>query len=109
MNREMRRMMEREERLQKKQRAEAPSRQQQVAASATRRQRGERGPLVQRVRRYFHDVRVELKKVSWPTSEQMKNFTTVTLITSIALTLVVFGLDFGMKELVLIVLGGING
>jgi hypothetical protein len=39
----------------------------------------------------------------------MKNFTTVTLITSITLTLVVFGLDFGLKELVLIALGGISG
>jgi preprotein translocase subunit SecE len=105
----MRRMMEREERLQKRQRADAPSRQQQVAASAARRQREDRGPLIQRIRRYFHDVRVELKKVSWPTAEQMKNFTTVTLITSIVLTLVVFGLDFGLKELVLRALGGISG
>ncbi len=100
-------MMEREERLQKKKRSEAPSRTQQVTAAAARRPRAE-GTLWQRVRRYFHEVRVELKKVSWPTRDQMKNFTTVTVITSIALTLLVFGLDFGLKELVLLALGGIN-
>lgn len=102
-------MMEREERLQKKKRSEAPSRTQQVAAAAARRQRGEGGSLPQRVKRYLHEVRIELKKVSWPTGEQMRNFTVVTLVTSIALTLVVFGLDFGLKEMVLRALGGING
>lgn len=103
-------MMEREERIQKKQKADGTmSRQQQVAAAAARRQRSDRGSFIERTRRYLHEVRVELKKVSWPTNEQMKNFTVVTLITSIALTLVVFGLDFGLKELVLMALGGISG
>ncbi len=103
-------MMEREERIQKKQKSESGvSRQQQVAAAAARRQRSDRGSFIERIRRYLHEVRVELKKVSWPTREQMKNFTVVTLITSIALTLVVFGLDFGLKELVLRALGGISG
>ncbi len=103
-------MMEREERIQKKQKADGTmSRQQQVAAAASRRQRSDRGSIIERFRRYLHEVRVELKKVSWPTSEQMKNFTVVTLITSIVLTLVVFGLDFGLKELVLMALGGISG
>lgn len=102
--------MEREERIQKKQKSESGvSRQQQVAAAAARRQRSDRGSFIERIRRYLHEVRVELKKVSWPTREQMKNFTVVTLITSIALTLVVFGLDFGLKELVLRALGGISG
>lgn len=103
-------MMEREERLQKKQKAEGGStRQQQAAATVARRQRGDRAPRIQRIRRYFHEVRIELKKVSWPTRDQMKAFTIVTLITSVSLTLVIFGLDFGLKELVLRVLGGING
>ncbi len=110
MNREMRRMMEREERLQKKQKPEGASgRQQQAAATAARRQRGEKGPLVQRIRRYFHEVRVEMRKVSWPTKDQMQAFTIVTLITSISLTLFIFGLDFGLKDLVLRALGGISG
>lgn len=97
-------MMEREERLQKKGDGSPANR--QAAAVASRRRGGEKGPLLQRIRRYFHEVRVELKKVSWPTNEQMKNFTTVTLVTSVALTLVVFALDFGLKELVLRLLGG---
>lgn len=97
-------MMEREERLQKK--GDGTPANRQAAAVTARHRRGEKGPLLLRVRRYFHEVRVELKKVSWPTNEQMKNFTTVTLVTSVALTLVVFALDFSLKELVLRLLGG---
>ena len=57
----------------------------------------------QRIRSYFHDVRQELKRVSWPTRDQMIAFTTVTLITTVALTVVIFGLDVAMKEVVLFV------
>jgi len=40
--------------------------------------------------------------VSWPSRQQMIAFVSVTLITSIALTLVVFGFDIVMKNLVLL-------
>ena len=65
--------------------------------------KAERKPLWVRVRHFFHDVRQEMRKVSWPTREQMIAFTTVTLITTVALTVVVFGLDVAMKEVVLFV------
>jgi preprotein translocase subunit SecE len=111
MNREMRRMMEREERRQKKQEERQGGRQQsasQRAASAQRRS-GEKKPFFKRIVAFFHEVRVELKKVSWPTRDQMLAFTVVTLVTSIALTAFVFVLDFGLKELVLFAIGGANG
>jgi preprotein translocase SecE subunit len=38
--------------------------------------------------------------VTWPTREQMVAFTTVTVITSVALTAVIFGLDIVMKQFV---------
>ena len=41
--------------------------------------------------------------MSWPTRDQMVAFTTVTLITTLALTLVTFGFDVVMKEIVLFV------
>ena len=44
----------------------------------------ERKSFPARVRDYLHEVRVELRKVTWPTREQMIAFTTVTLITSTA-------------------------
>jgi preprotein translocase SecE subunit len=47
-----------------------------------------------------------MKRVSWPTREQLIAFSAVTIITSTALTIYVFALDFAFKEGVLILLGG---
>jgi preprotein translocase SecE subunit len=127
MNRETRRMIEREERRQKsKEKAEggkrgAAGRAAAARAQAARQQGGgtaggspqpvaEKRSFFRRIAHYLHEVRVELRKVSWPTSEQMIVFTAVTMITSVALTLVIFGLDFGLKTVVIwIIDGGISG
>ena len=112
MNRETRRMIEREERLQKtkdkgeKKGAAARAAARAGAPAAT----AEKKPFFRRIADYLHEVRVEMRKVSWPTSEQMVVFTAVTIITSVALTLLIFGLDFGLKNAVLWVIeGGISG
>ena len=104
MNREQRRLMEREERRQKSQ--EGSSRREQAAARASAAP-AERKSLWKRMTSFLHDVRLEMKKVSWPTQQQMVAFTAVTMITSIALTLIIFGLDVALKQAVLIVLGGL--
>ena len=104
MNREQRRLMEREERRQKSQ--EGSSRREQAAARASAAP-AERKSLWKRMTSFLHDVRLEMKKVSWPTQQQMIAFTAVTMITSIALTLIIFGLDVALKQAVLIVLGGL--
>jgi preprotein translocase subunit SecE len=70
----------------------------------------EKRSLFRRIAEYLHEVRVEMRKVSWPTREQLLVFTAVTMITSIALTFIIFGLDFGLKTVVLwIIDGGISG
>ena len=61
----------------------------------------ERVGFFSRVRQYFHEVRQEMRKVTWPTREQMIAFTTVTVITSVVLTGVIFGFDFASKQFVL--------
>ena len=96
MNREMRRLQEREERLQKKQGKRRPQKRPQKGQ--------EQLGFFARVRKFLREVRVELKRVSWPSREQMVAFTTVTIITSAAVTLFVFGLDFLFKEGVLLLL-----
>ncbi|HEX6146585.1 MAG TPA: preprotein translocase subunit SecE [Acidimicrobiia bacterium] len=100
MNREMRRMQEREERLQKKGDTGRDKASRRAAAIQSKAPTAERKSLWARIREYLHEVRQELRKVTWPTREQMVAFTTVTLITSVVLTGVVFGLDIAMKELV---------
>jgi preprotein translocase subunit SecE len=100
MNREMRRLQEREERRQKKQDVQGSKASRRAAAMQSRPAPAERRSFFGRLRDYLHEVRVELRKVTWPTQEQMVAFTTVTVITSVVLTAVVFGLDIVMKEAV---------
>jgi preprotein translocase subunit SecE len=100
MNREMRRMQEREERLQKKGDTGRDKANRRAAAMQSKAPVAERRSLWARLRDYLHEVRQELRKVTWPTREQMIAFTTVTVITSVVLTAVVFGLDVVMKEFV---------
>ncbi len=102
MNREMRRLQEREERRKKKDEAKG-SRAQRKAAQIQARGTApaERKSFFNRLRDYLHEVRQELRKVTWPTREQMVAFTTVTVITSAALTAVIFGLDVVAKEAVI--------
>jgi preprotein translocase subunit SecE len=103
----MRRLMEREERLQKREgkggsgkgpRAPRPG---GPGSSGTGGPVVERKPVWVRLATFLHEVRQELKKVSWPSREQMIAFTAITLVVTSALTLIVFGLDVAMKEAVI--------
>ena len=99
MNREMRRLQDREDRRLKQKKKQQP-----------RKRRPPRGTedvaLLQRLQRFIREVRAELKRVSWPSREQLIAFTTVTVITSTSLTLYIFALDFFFKDGVLFFLGG---
>lgn len=101
-NRQIRRLQEAEERRRKKERDGQSKVQRKAAAMQSRApETTERKSFVARIRDYLHEVRVELRKVTWPTREQMIAFTTVTLITSVALTIVIFGFDVAAKEFIL--------
>ena len=101
MNREMRRLQEREERRKQKEKEGGSRAQRQAARMQANQQPTERKSFFRRVRDYLHEVRVELRQVTWPTRDQMIAFTTVTVITSAVLTIVIFGFDFGAKQFVL--------
>ncbi|MDP9495750.1 MAG: preprotein translocase subunit SecE [Actinomycetota bacterium] len=104
MNREMRRIQEREERLQKKQDTGKDKASRRAAALQAKPQAAERKSFFRRLGGYLHEVRQELRKVTWPTREQMIAFTTVTVVTCVVLTGVVFGIDVAMKEFVFFLL-----
>ncbi len=91
MNRELRRLQEREEKRQQKQRAKG----------VQRRPRRERVGFVQ----FLREVRQELRRVAWPSRQELVTFTIVTVITTAALTGIIFGMDFLFKKGVLIALG----
>jgi len=98
MNREMRRLQEREDRRLKRQKNKQTPRRKPRPQDQL--------PMLQRIQRFMREVRAEMKRVSWPTREQLIAFSAVTIITSTALTFYIFGLDFVFKEGVLLLLGG---
>ncbi len=110
MNRQMRRLVEREERREKKRGKDTrPSKR---AERAVPRGKGkpvaERPPFYSRLGLFLREVRIELARVSWPTRRQLLNFSVVTVITSVVLALIIFGLDVVLKQTVLYFLGGIG-
>jgi preprotein translocase subunit SecE len=48
---------------------------------------------VKRIRRYFDEVWSELKKVSWPTREQVRNLTVLVFVISLVIGLYITVLD----------------
>lgn len=72
---------------------------------------GPPGPI-QRIKNYYHDVRVEMKKVSWPTRQEVINTTLVVIIavfffgfflfgTDIVLSYVIQGIEWAAKKIFL--------
>ena len=105
MNREMRRLQEREERRKQKEKEGSTKAQRKAAQMQSKQAPTERKSIFRRVLDYLHVVRVEIKKVTWPTRDQMVGFTTVTLITSITHTGVIYAFDFGAKQFVIWLIG----
>src|SRR3712207_4198844 len=61
-----------------------------------RRERGVTGPragFFERLAQFWHDVRAELKRVSWPTAKEVKNTTIITIIAVIFFALYLYGVD----------------
>jgi len=82
MNREMRRLQAKEEERAKKKRKEG-----------ARPQKKERTGF----RQFVREVRQELKKVAWPSHQELTTYTVVVLATTTVLTLVIFGMDWVFK------------
>ena len=69
------------------------------------------GPI-QRIKNYYHDVKVEMKKVSWPTRQEVINTTLVVIIavfffgfflfgTDLVLSYVIQGIEWAAKKIFL--------
>ncbi|MGH2657512.1 MAG: preprotein translocase subunit SecE [Actinomycetota bacterium] len=89
MNRQTKRMMQRDRRQQ----------------AAVR-----RPPVAERKKRvgpaqFFREVRQELKKVAWPTRRELLAYTIVVLVSVVVLTSFVFGLDALISRGVLAIFG----
>jgi len=49
---------------------------------------------------YFKEVKVELRKVSWPTREQTKKYTILVIVVSLVVGLYLTGLDYILSKVV---------
>ena len=60
-------------------------------------------PMQQRTgpSQFAREVRAELRKVAWPTRDEIWNYSVVVLITVVVLGFVIFGLDFFFARAVL--------
>jgi len=84
----------------------------QEAASARRAPTPPRRPAAQErkkrtpPRQFLKEVRQELKKVNWPTRQELIAYFVVVLVSVVVLTSFVFGLDYFFSKAVLRVFGG---
>jgi preprotein translocase subunit SecE len=70
---------------------QAPSR---SAAAIANRPRNRTSPFA-----YFKEVRTELRKVAWPTRAEVRNYSTVVLVTLVFMLTLIFGLDLGFSKI----------
>jgi preprotein translocase subunit SecE len=102
MNRQMKRMQERQERRAKGTVAER----REAATTSARRSAAPAEGKKKRagVRQFLKEVRQELRKVDWPSRRELISYTVVVLVTVIVMTSLVFGLDFVFSKLIFNVL-----
>jgi len=82
-NREMRRLQAKEEERAKKRR--------QDRSRPTKKERTS-------VQQFVREVRQELKKVAWPSRQELITYTAVVFLVTTTLTLLIFGLDWAFNK-----------
>ena len=53
-----------------------------------------------RIGQFIHDVRLEMRRVSWPTATHVQNTTIITLIAVVFFAIYLFLIDLGFTQLV---------
>jgi preprotein translocase subunit SecE len=56
--------------------------------------------MVQKIKKYVSDVTKEMKKVTWPTKEQLKESTTVVFVATFFFTVLVYVMDWIFGEVI---------
>jgi preprotein translocase subunit SecE len=92
MNRETKRMLQRQGQIGPD--GEATRAPRQAPAARPPRTETERAGLPRRAATYVREVRGELRKVAWPTKPEVIRYSTITLVTLVVLTAMIFGFDY---------------
>ena len=97
MNRQTKRMMQRDEARKKKQPRPTPK----PATAAGGAGSKQRTPP----RQFFKEVVGELRKVAWPTRQEVISYSIVVLVSSVVIAALVFAMDYVFTEAILALFG----
>ena len=73
-----------------------------IEGKGARRERGVTGPRtgpIERIGNFLHDVRAEMKRVSWPSANEVKNTTIITIVAVIFFAIYLFGVDQAIVQI----------
>ena len=96
MNRQMKRMQEKAERQQKKAGTDRTS----APASTARRAQTQEKRKRTGARQFLREVRLELKKVDWPSRAELINSTAVVIVVTVVLAFFLGGVDIVLARVV---------
>ena len=54
---------------------------------------------------FLREVRTELRKVAWPSRKEVVSYTVVVLVTTVVLGAIVYGMDEGIRRVIITTLG----
>jgi preprotein translocase subunit SecE len=60
---------------------------------------------IKKIGRFFKDVVAELKKVTWPTRQEIISYTTVVVVFVVILGVIVYLMDLGLARLLSLIAG----
>lgn len=100
MNRQTKRMMQRDEARKKKQPRRAPKPAPGAAGAAAPGARRRTPP-----RQFLKEVVAELRKVAWPTRQEVIGYSIVVLVSSIVIAAIVFAMDYVFTRAILALFG----
>lgn len=93
LNRELRRNQERSQKSAQKQRQAAQRK------KASEKKKAEKKGMWKTVIQFLRDVRIEMKKVIWPSRQEVINYTIVVLVTVTVVSTFILLLDLGLSRL----------
>ena len=64
----------------------------------------EKGALLKKVKKNVNDIRLELKRVTWPTWTELFNYTVTVLVVCAVMGLLIYGLDMILSRILLLTL-----
>ena len=53
--------------------------------------------MIEQIRQFFREVKVEMKKVSWPSRDELSGSTSVVIFTVFIVSMYIFGVDLALR------------